>query len=101
LPITDTHCWFEKQVVNEVHPYFMAWDDYFSTPPEINRSSSDAISTFNSCITPTLRDRILQLYPDKKVLVWKNRLMSKDSNLRNIKMIQSHLWYVWKTVESW
>jgi hypothetical protein len=24
LPITDTHCWFEKQVVNEVHPYFMA-----------------------------------------------------------------------------
>jgi glycosyltransferase involved in cell wall biosynthesis len=71
LPITDTECWFEKKVIQRGASYiFWLEDDYFSDP--MLKPIAEArmeLAHLVVAVTPTLRDRISQLYPDRPVIL--------------------------------
>jgi glycosyltransferase involved in cell wall biosynthesis len=71
LPITDTKCWFEKQVLQRGASYiFWLEDDYFSDPNlKPTAEARMELAHLTVAVTPTLRDRISQLYPSRPVIL--------------------------------
>jgi glycosyltransferase involved in cell wall biosynthesis len=71
LPIVDTECWFEKQIIKRGASYiFWLEDDYFSDPQlKSTAESRMEIADLIIAVTPTLRDRVSKLYPNKKVIL--------------------------------
>ncbi len=71
LPIIDTECWFERQAIKRGASYvFWLEDDWFSDPKL--RPTADArmvLADLTVAVTPSLRDRILQLYPGRRVVL--------------------------------
>jgi glycosyltransferase involved in cell wall biosynthesis len=70
-PIFDTACWFERNVIEKGAAYvFWIEDDWFSDP--LLKPSAEArmkLADLTVAVTPSLRDRIKELYPDKGVIM--------------------------------
>jgi glycosyltransferase involved in cell wall biosynthesis len=71
LPITDTRCKFEKEVIQRGASYiFWLEDDYFSDP--VLKPTAEArmeLAHLTVAVTPNLKDRVVELYPDKSIIV--------------------------------
>ncbi len=86
LPFTDTHCWFEKKVIQRGASYiFWMEDDWFSDPRmKALAEARVPLAHLVVAVTPALCDRIAGLYPGKPVLLLEEpvdveRLSPKES----------------------
>ena len=71
LPIFDTSCRFERGVIRRGASYvFWVEDDWFSDPyMKQTACARMELADLTVAVTPGLRDRILELYPNKLVIV--------------------------------
>ncbi len=67
----NTSCWFERAVLAAGKPYiFHLQDDWFSVPAQSGRAAARVrLATLTVVPTEPLRERILALFPQTKVLV--------------------------------
>jgi glycosyltransferase involved in cell wall biosynthesis len=87
LPITDTGCWFEKQVIQRGASYiFWLEDDYFSDPRLKDTAEARMeLAHLIVAVTPNLRDRIAQLFKDRRLILLEepidvDRLSPRDAS---------------------
>lgn len=70
LPIADTGCWFERQIIYHGASYvFWLEDDHFSVS-QLKPSAEERVKLAHLIVTvtPTLRDRISQMFPGVPVI---------------------------------